>query len=144
MGAGGKLDPTRIQISDISCTAEDPLSRSVRIQLRKAGISSGVPVVYSTEQPEEELKLLPLAEEERERGAVHELAAHDDFRVRVLPVFGPIPAIFGLQIASYIACEIAGHSIHNPLWIKNRTKTYEKLLRELKVREEKVLGETIK
>lgn len=47
MGAGGKYDPTRIQISDISDTFEDPLARSVRIRLKKAGVSSGVPVVVS-------------------------------------------------------------------------------------------------
>lgn len=47
MGAGGKYDPTRIQISDISDTFEDPLARSVRVRLKKAGVTSGVPVVVS-------------------------------------------------------------------------------------------------
>ncbi|KAI5116205.1 hypothetical protein M0805_006762 [Coniferiporia weirii] len=143
MGAGSKLDPSRIQISDISCTAEDSLSRAVRVQLRKAGISSGIPVVYSTEQPEADIKLLPLAEEERTKGNVQELTPFDDFRVRILPVFGPIPSIFGLNAAAYVLCEVAGRPIANPLWIKNRRKTYEKLLRELLVREEKISGETI-
>jgi tRNA A37 threonylcarbamoyladenosine dehydratase len=45
MGAGGKCDPSRIQISDISNTFEDPLARSVRVRLKKEGISYGVPVV---------------------------------------------------------------------------------------------------
>ncbi|KAH8112931.1 ubiquitin-protein ligase molybdopterin-converting factor [Phellopilus nigrolimitatus] len=143
MGAGSKLDPTRIQISDISCTAEDSLTRAVRVQLRKAGISSGIPVVYSTEQPDADIKLLPLAEDEREKGNVQELTPFDDFRVRILPVFGPLPSIFGLNAAAYVLCEIAGRPIPNPLWIKNRRKTYEKLLRELLVREEKIAGETI-
>ncbi|EJD01943.1 ubiquitin-protein ligase molybdopterin-converting factor [Fomitiporia mediterranea MF3/22] len=143
MGAGSKLDPTRIQISDISCTAEDPLSRSVRVQLRKAGVSSGIPVVYSTEKPIDDIKLLPLADEEFEKGNIQELTPFDDFRVRILPVFGPLPSIFGLNAAAYVLCEIAGKPIANPLWIKNRHKTYEKLLRELKVREEKITGEQI-
>ncbi|THH05781.1 hypothetical protein EW145_g4541 [Phellinidium pouzarii] len=143
MGAGSKLDPTRIQISDISCTAEDSLSRAVRVQLRKAGISSGIPVVYSTEQPVVDIKLLPLAEEEREKGKVQELTPFDDFRVRILPVFGPIPSIFGLNAAAYILCDVAGRPIANPLSIKNRRKTYEKLLRDLHVREEKLVGGTI-
>lgn len=47
MGAGGKYDPTRIQISDISDTFEDPLARAVRIKLKKAGVANGVPVVVS-------------------------------------------------------------------------------------------------
>lgn len=49
MGAGGKYDPTRIQISDISDTFEDPLARAVRIRLKKAGVANGVPVVVSDE-----------------------------------------------------------------------------------------------
>lgn len=88
MGAGSKLDPTRIQISDISCTAEDSLSRAVRIQLRKAGVVSGIPVVYSTEQPEADIQLLPLPDEEFEKGKVHELTPFDEFRARILPVYG--------------------------------------------------------
>ena len=90
MGAGSKLDPSRIQISDISCTTEDSLSRAVRVQLRKAGIASGIPVIYSTEQPVTDIKLLPLSEEEREKGNVQELTPFDDFRVRILPVFGQL------------------------------------------------------
>ena len=48
MGAGGKCDPTRIQIADISNTTEDGLARAVRFRLRKEGVSSGIPVVVST------------------------------------------------------------------------------------------------
>ena len=90
MGAGAKCDPTRIQISDISHTIYDPLARSVRRRLRTLGVSSGIPVVYSTEVPGD-VKLLPLPEEEFEKGAVHELGVFDDFRVRILPVIGWYP-----------------------------------------------------
>lgn len=51
-------------------------------------IVSGIPVVYSTEVPSDDLGLLPLSEEEFAKGQVHELAALDDFRVRILPVLG--------------------------------------------------------
>jgi hypothetical protein len=54
---------------------------------------------------------------------------------------GPLPAIFGLNIATYVLCEMAGKPIANPLPIKNRRKLYERLLRELAVRESKVAGE---
>lgn len=50
-------------------------------------LSLGTRVVYSTEVPGE-VKLLPLPDEEFEKGAVHELGALDDFRVRILPVLG--------------------------------------------------------
>ncbi len=56
-GAGGLLDPTQIQISDLSSTWNDPLAAKVRSWLRyKHGFTSnkkysfGVPCVYSTEQ----------------------------------------------------------------------------------------------
>ncbi|QRW26122.1 ubiquitin-protein ligase molybdopterin-converting factor [Rhizoctonia solani] len=139
MGAGTKSDPTRVQISDISNTFEDPLARSVRRRLRLENIESGIPVVYSTEKPSD-VKLLPLPQEEYEKGNVHELGAFDDFRVRILPVLGPLPALFGLHIATYIVCDIAGKPIPNPLPVKNRGKLYEKLARDLLNRENQVTG----
>ena len=87
MGSGLKSDPTRIQISDISSTICDPLARSVRRRLRLQGVQSGIPVVYSTEVPSD-VKLLPLPEEEFQKGDVKELGVFDDFRVRILPVLG--------------------------------------------------------
>ena len=90
MGAGAKCDPTQIQISDISNTIYDPLARSVRRRLRLLGVNSGIPVVYSTEV-QGDVKLLPLPDEEFQKGSVKELSAFDDFRVRILPVLGPLP-----------------------------------------------------
>ena len=93
MGAGAKCDPTRIQISDISYTIYDPLARSVRRRLRLQGVSSGIPVVYSTEVPGD-VKLLPLPEDEFQKGDVKELGVFDDFRVRILPVLGMLYFFF--------------------------------------------------
>ena len=143
MGAGTKCDPTRIQIADISNTVYDPLARSVRRRLRLLGVTSGIPVVYSTEVPGE-VKLLPLAEEEFAKGSVKELGAFDDFRVRIQPVLGPLPAIFGLNVASWVLCELAGKPIQNPLPVKGRKKLWERLYRDLLHREEKATGQTIK
>ncbi|KAG1872968.1 hypothetical protein DFJ58DRAFT_760559 [Suillus subalutaceus] len=142
MGASAKTDPTRIQISDISYTMYDPLARSVRRRLRLQGVSSGIPVVYSTEVPRD-VKLLPLPEEEFQKGDVKELGVFDDFRVRILPVLGSLPSLFGLHIATYVLCEMAGKPILNPLPIKNRKKLYERLLRDLLHRESKFIGEPI-
>ncbi|KIK68234.1 hypothetical protein GYMLUDRAFT_35612, partial [Collybiopsis luxurians FD-317 M1] len=142
MGAGAKCDPTRVQISDISYTIYDPLARSVRRRLRLLGVSSGIPVVYSTEVPGD-VKLLPLDEEEFKKGPVKELGVFDDFRVRILPVLGPLPSIFGLHIATYILCELAGKPIFNPLPIKGRKKLYERLWKDLLHREEKLAGQTL-
>ncbi|MCZ2259437.1 tRNA threonylcarbamoyladenosine dehydratase [Sporosarcina sp. G11-34] len=51
MGAANKMDPTRFKIADISNTHTDPIAKVIRIRLRKAGISKGVPVVFSDESP---------------------------------------------------------------------------------------------
>lgn len=102
MGSGAKCDPTRIQISDISFTMYDPLARSVRRRLRLEGVSSGIPVVYSTEVPGD-VKLLPLPEEEFQKGNVKELGVFDDFRVRILPVLGECGGHFTILHTPYMS-----------------------------------------
>lgn len=54
-GAGGQVDPTRIQVADLSRTSQDPLAAKVRSVLRRDyGFSKnskfGIECVYSTEQ----------------------------------------------------------------------------------------------
>jgi tRNA A37 threonylcarbamoyladenosine dehydratase len=53
MGAANKLDPTKIQVADIAETRNCRMARSMRKILRKAGIESGVQVVFSTEEHRE-------------------------------------------------------------------------------------------
>jgi tRNA A37 threonylcarbamoyladenosine dehydratase len=50
MGAGNKLDPTRIRLADISKTQVDPLAREVRHRLKRMGIEKGILTVYSDEK----------------------------------------------------------------------------------------------
>lgn len=49
MGAGNKLDPTRLKVADIYKTSVCPLARVMRTELRKRGIP-GLKVVFSTEE----------------------------------------------------------------------------------------------
>ena len=131
MGASAKSDPTRINVGDISITEEDPLARSVRRRLKMKGIVTGVPVVFSAEKPDpRKAKLLPLPDEEYEKGKVGELSALKDFRVRILPVLGTMPAIFGLTIVTYILTKVSGYPM-NPIEGKNRIKIYDSLLQSL-------------
>lgn len=51
MGTGNKMDPTLFRVEDISRTSVCPMARSVRSRLRKEGITSGLKVVFSTEEP---------------------------------------------------------------------------------------------
>ena len=50
MGMGNKLDPTQIEVSDISKTSVCPLAKTIRKQLRAKGINH-LKVVYSRELP---------------------------------------------------------------------------------------------
>lgn len=51
MGTGNKMGTHPFKIVDISKTKVCPLARAVRLRLRKEGIYSGVPVLYSEELP---------------------------------------------------------------------------------------------
>lgn len=59
-------------------------------------------------------------------------------------ISGPLPSIFGLHIATYILCEIAGKPIPNPVAVKGRKKLYEKMSRDFLHREEKLAGYALK
>ncbi|KAG0004542.1 hypothetical protein BGZ80_004280 [Entomortierella chlamydospora] len=133
MGAGAKADPSRVQISDISETFEDPLARAVRRKIKAMGVDTGIEVVYSTEKPHH-VKLLPLDETQAQEA--DEYAALPDFRSRILPVLGPLPAMFGMSMAMFITCKIAGWPIE-PMPIKLRDSLYLRVHRELKARENK-------
>lgn len=52
MGAGGKLDPTKLMVTDISQTFNCPFAQQIRKMLKKAGIHSGITAVFSTELPD--------------------------------------------------------------------------------------------
>jgi ribosomal protein S6E (S10) len=143
MGAGCKSDPTRILIGDISASTEDPLSRSTRRRLRAVGVASGIPVVYSTEKPGEgKAQLLPLPEEEYAKGSVGDLGVLPDFRVRILPVLGTMPAVFGYACANYVILKISGYPCEE-FPAKGRDKMYDGILAHLQSSEEKLVRATM-
>jgi tRNA A37 threonylcarbamoyladenosine dehydratase len=138
MGAGCKSDPTRIFIGDISASTDDPLSKSTRRKLRLLGVNDGIPVVFSTERPGPgKAELQPLAQEEFAKGNVGELGVLADFRVRILPVLGTMPAIFGLAVANHVILAISGYP-HDYLPSKSRDKMYDGILGALQGSEERL------
>ena len=138
MGAGCKSDPTRVFVGDISASTEDPLSRSTRRRLRMLGVKEGIPVVFSTEKTGPgKAQLLPLPEDEYSKGSVNELGVLPDFRVRILPVLGTMPAIFGLCVANHVMLEITGYP-HEYLQSKARVKMYDGILAQSQGLEERV------
>jgi tRNA A37 threonylcarbamoyladenosine dehydratase len=49
MGAGGKIDPQKVQVADISKSYNCNLARTIRKRLSRLGIKKGVNVVFSSE-----------------------------------------------------------------------------------------------
>jgi tRNA threonylcarbamoyladenosine dehydratase len=94
LGAGNRVDPSQVHLTDISDTIRCPLARRVRKFLRRRGINQGVPVIYSSELPIKEFAQdsIPLDET---------ISARGRSRVTIGSV-GYMPAIMGMWAASYI------------------------------------------
>lgn len=75
MGMGNRVDPTKIKISKLNKTINDPLAKKIRSILRKDNIKLDIPVVFSEE--------LPL-----KKDAINSLVT--------------VPSVAGIYITSYI------------------------------------------
>ncbi|KAL8354886.1 hypothetical protein RB601_000594 [Gaeumannomyces tritici] len=139
MGAGCKSDPTKVMVGDIGASTDDPLSRATRRRLKLLGITSGIPVVFSTEKAGEgKAELLPLPDEEYHKGTPGDLGVLPDFRVRILPVLGTMPAVFGYTAANHVMLSITGYPTdYAPA--KARDKLYDQVLAGLQASETKLV-----
>lgn len=87
MGAGGKVDPTKVEIADISKTYACTLARVMRKRLRILGLRKGVKTVFSTELTNKDA-VVPVADEKHKKS--------------ILGTISYLPAIFGCMIASVV------------------------------------------
>lgn len=92
MGAGRRIDPSQIAITDISKTHTCALARNMRQRLKKQGIKKGVPVIFSTELP---MPPGPMESIEGARGRV------------VNGTASYMPGIYGLMLAGLVIKDIA-------------------------------------
>jgi tRNA A37 threonylcarbamoyladenosine dehydratase len=88
MGAGSRLDSSRIKVDDISRTEYCPLARIMRKKLKSEGIETGVRCIYSTENLNKVC--------EPESGSGKRMQGSNSF----------IPGIFGLTAAGIIINDI--------------------------------------
>jgi tRNA A37 threonylcarbamoyladenosine dehydratase len=88
MGAGNKLDPSRIRIADISQTSMCPLASVMRKRLRKRGIPKGVLTVFTDEPGRAPLPPQPVEGRGRAR-AVNGTISY-------------MPPLFGLMLAGAV------------------------------------------
>ncbi|XP_050228056.1 tRNA threonylcarbamoyladenosine dehydratase 2 isoform X2 [Mercurialis annua] len=138
-GAGARADPTRIRVADLRESTNDPLSRSVRHRLRKEyGIDGGIPVVFSLEKPK--VKLLPFKGPSGEEDNPADYQIVPGFRVRIIPVLGTIPAIFGQVMASYVLTQLAGFQVQTEPVVNFDLDHYRVLHQRLIEHEESLYG----
>ncbi|MBF0099211.1 MAG: tRNA threonylcarbamoyladenosine dehydratase [Magnetococcales bacterium] len=84
MGAGGRLDPTQITVSDLLDTEHCPLARAVRIRWRRRGGKRGIQAVWSTEIPRP-----PAPPEQTDQGRSRAVNGTISY----------LPALFGMTLA---------------------------------------------
>lgn len=71
--------------------------------MTKKEIKTGFKVVFSYQQPEKQL--LPLTEVQEKNPQAFKV--FDNYRIRIVPVLGTMPAMIGMAIASYVLCDLA-------------------------------------
>ena len=87
MGAGGKFDPTKIEIADISKSYNCRLAFYIRKRLHRLGIREGITVVFSPEKVAESAVSI---EEQTEN------------KIATVGTISYMPAIFGCYCASHV------------------------------------------
>lgn len=85
MGAGAKLDPTKLQVVDISKTYNCPFAQQIRKMLKQYQIRKGVKVVFSPEEPIKESLMLTDGK---------------NYKKSAYGTVSYMPAVFGAVVAS--------------------------------------------
>jgi tRNA A37 threonylcarbamoyladenosine dehydratase len=93
MGAGARVDPTCLQIADISKTYNCPFAQQIRKQLKEYGIKTGIKAVFSTEMPRKESLML---------------TDGSNFKKSAYGTMSYLPATFGATLSSVVIRDITG------------------------------------
>jgi tRNA A37 threonylcarbamoyladenosine dehydratase len=110
MGAGAKSDPTSIRVSDFHFVQGDTLAKRLRY-IYKKNFSVAIPnfkTIYSIEKSSK--KLTELEEHQKDNPEIYRI--NENERVRSLPVFASIPAIFGQAIAAVVLTDLGKQPIN--------------------------------
>lgn len=91
LGAGGKVDPSQVVVTDISKTHECNLARYVRKRLHELGIRKGLKVVFSPEKVDQ-------------RKVIETEKAYP--KKSIIGTISYMPAIFGCFVASVVVREL--------------------------------------
>ena len=95
MGAGGKFDPSRVTISDISETTDCSLARILRKRLHRLGIREGFTAVFSNETIDKKKIVATNGEQNK---------------ASVVGTISYMPATFGIACASVVIRDLTGNT----------------------------------
>lgn len=88
MGMANRMDPTKVEITELMKTNYDPVAKIMRTMIRKKHIKGKIPVLFSTEQPITQTKVV------NEDGVTR--------KQKMPPASSPfVPSAAGLAAASY-------------------------------------------
>ena len=107
MGAGARINPFLIRITDFTEIKGEKVARKLRYTFKKTfgvNIPEGIKCVFSIEKPKRGLSEL----EEHQKENKNDYIVNENERLRTLPVFASIPAIFGQSLAAVCLCDLAG------------------------------------
>ncbi|MBN8684235.1 MAG: tRNA threonylcarbamoyladenosine dehydratase [Chitinophagales bacterium] len=93
MGAGGRVDPSKVQVADISESYNCPFAQQIRKGLKRKGVRKGVTVVFSSELVSRETCML---------------TDGNRFKRSFYGTISYIPALFGLHMASVVVRDVVG------------------------------------
>ncbi len=93
MGSGGRIDPSKISVCDISGTTDCSLARILRKRLHRLGIREGVTAVYSPETIDKS-RVVP--------------AENEQNKASVVGTISYMPAAFGIMCASVVIRDLLG------------------------------------
>jgi tRNA A37 threonylcarbamoyladenosine dehydratase len=113
MGAGGKLDPTKLRTTDLLDTRECYLAALVRKRIRRLGVGRGIKAVFSLEKVRDESLIL---------------TDGSNFKKSAYGTISYLPAAFGGACASVVIRDILDEEIP----MEKRLKAHMNLSRKSK------------
>lgn len=98
MGAGNRLDPSKIHIDKLNQSYNCPMARRIRKFLRRRGVSPDIPCVYSSE--------LPIKPEEETDSSPVELILTRGIQRNTIGSISYMPAMMGMMAASWVIRQV--------------------------------------
>lgn len=139
-GAGSRMDPTRVRVTDLEDTHTDPFARIARDLLRQRGITRGITAVWSDEAPQEldshaQTGFRCICPDKTDLEV-----NHCETRFQIQGSNAWMPAIFGFTLAGTVVNAVLGHEIRTR-WADPPKRDKPSLIRPSRKRKRELMAE---